>query len=237
MAQVPKTSQHQRRSKSAWPKLVALVAFFLVLFLSWRYTPLAEIVTVERTMAWARSIRDNGWAELAVVAIYTPAAFLMFPRPLITLFSVIAFGPWRGFLVSMTGIMGSALATYLVGRCLPERTVHRVAGRNLERATRSIRKRGLMAVFAVSIAPVAPFPVIGMLAGALHIKLWEYATGTLLGMLPGTLATTIFARQFEAALEDPAQVNYWIIAAIVITLIALVLIVRRWLVDVQQEAR
>ena len=232
---MPSKRSNRRWSKPAWPKLVAFAGIFVALFLAWRYTPLAEIATVERTMAWARSMRDNTWSELAVVAIYTPAAFLMFPRPLITLFSVIAFGPWRGFAVSMLGIIGSALATYLVGRSLPERTVHRVAGRNLERTSRSIRKRGLMSVFAVSVAPVAPFPVVGMVAGALHIKLWQYVLGTILGMLPGTLATTVFARQFEAALEDPTSINYWVIAGIVVVLIALVVGVRRWMIEVQKD--
>lgn len=230
------TRSKRRWSKPAWPKLLAFAGIFVALFLAWRYTPLAEIATVERTMAWARSIRDNTWSELAVVAIYTPAAFLMFPRPLITLFSVIAFGPWRGFVVSIVGIIGSALATYLVGRSLPERTVHRIAGRRLERTTRSIQKRGLMSVFAVSVAPVAPFPVVGMVAGALQIKLWQYLLGTLLGMLPGTLATTVFARQFEAALEDPTTINYWVIAGIVVVLIGLVVFVRRWMIDVKQDA-
>jgi phospholipase D1/2 len=231
---VSKTLQ-RRWSQPAWPRIAAFIAFFILLFLAWRYTPLAEIVTVERTMAWARSIRDNGWAELAVAAIYTPAAFLMFPRPLITLFSVIAFGPWRGFFVSLVGIVGSALATYVLGRSLPERTVNRIAGRNLERTSKAIRRRGLVSVFAVSVAPVAPFPVVGMIAGALHIKLWHYVLGTVLGMLPGTLATTVFARQFEAALEDPARINYWILAAIFVTLVVLIIIVRRWVIDVQHE--
>ena len=216
-------------------RLLAFAAAFLALFLSWRYTPLAEIITVEHIMAWARSHRDDRLAPLVVMALYTPAAFLMFPRPLLTLFSVIAFGPWRGFVVSIVGIMGSSLATYFVGRGLPEHTLQRVAGRNLERASRSIRKRGLMSVFAVSVAPVAPFPVIGMVAGALHITLWHYVLGTMLGMLPGTLATTIFARQFEAALEDPSSIDYWVVAGILVTLAALILIVRRWMIDVQHE--
>jgi phospholipase D1/2 len=236
MPTVSKTPRARSWSRPAWPRLIGVIAVFVLLFLSWRYTPLAEIVTVERTMAWARSIRDNAWAELALVAVYTPAAFLMFPRPLITLFSVIAFGPWRGFFLSIAGIVGSALATYLVGRSLPERTLHRIAGRNLERTSRNIRRRGLMSVFAVSVAPVAPFPVIGMIAGALHIKLWQYVLGTMLGMLPGTLATTVFARQFEAALEDPASINYWIVAAILMTLVALIVMVRRWMIDVRQDA-
>jgi uncharacterized membrane protein YdjX (TVP38/TMEM64 family) len=207
----------------------------LALFLSWRYTPLAEAITAERVMEWARSAGTNRWAPLAVMAIYTPAGFLMFPRPLITLFAVIAFGPWWGLAISMTGIVGSALATYWVGRSLPEKTVRRVAGRNLKRTTEAIRKRGLLSVFAVSVAPVAPFPVVGMVAGAVHIKLWHYVVGTMLGMMPGTIATAVFAKQIEGALENPSRINYWVIAAVVAVLIALVLVVRRWIIGVQHE--
>lgn len=228
--------KRQRRSRPAWGKIGAVGVVLLALFLSWRYTPLAETFTAERVMDWARSTRSSAWAPLAVMAIYTPAAFLMFPRPLITLFAVLAFGPWRGFAFAITGIIGSALATYCVGRALPDKTLQRIAGRNLDRTTKAVRRRGFASVFAVSIAPVAPFPVVGMVAGAAKIKLWHYLLGTALGMVPGTLATTVFAREIEAALENPARINYWVVAAVVIVFAALVLVVRRWMVRLEHEA-
>lgn len=224
------------RARPAWGKLIAFGAALLILFLSWRYTPLADVITAERVMQWAKSMRRNVWAPFIVMALYTPAAFLMFPRPLITLFSVLAFGPWRGCLVAFTGIIGSALATYYVGRALPYKTLHRIAGRNLDRTTKAVRKRGLASVFAVSIAPVAPFPVVGMVAGAAGIKLWHYIVGTTLGMAPGVLATTLFAREIESALEHPSRVNYWIIAAVVVVFVVLVAGVRRWMLRLQHEA-
>lgn len=205
-------------------------------FLAWRYTPLAEVITAEHVMEWSRAMRGNPWAPLVVIAIYTPAAFLMFPRPLITLFAVLAFGPWRGCAVAMTGIIGSALATYAVGRTLPEKTLQRIAGRNLDRTTRAIRQRGLASVFAVSVAPVAPFPVVGMVAGAAKVKLWHYLLGTALGMTPGTLATTVFAKEIESALENPARINYWVVAAVILVFVALVLGVKRWMATLQHEA-
>jgi phospholipase D1/2 len=229
----------QRQSggpRPAWAKIAVLGVVFFACFLAWRYTPLAEVVNADHVMEWARALRRSPWAPLAIIAVYTPAAFLMFPRPLITLLAVIAFGPWKGFAIAITGIIGSALATYFVGRSLPEKTLQRLAGRKLERTTQAIRKRGLLSVFAVSVAPVAPFPVVGMVAGAVKIKLWHYVLGTVMGMTPGTLATTVFARQIEAALENPSTINYWVVAAVIGILVGLVLVVRRWMVTVQQEA-
>ena len=223
-------------SKALWRRIAALIVGFFLLFLAWRYTPLSEIVTAERIMDWARAVRTVAWAPLAVIAIYTPAAFLMFPRPLITLFAVIAFGPWYGFAVSMTGIVGSALATYFVGRGLPEKTLRRLAGRRMEKTTKAVRKQGFVSVLAVTLAPVAPFPVVGMVAGAMRIKLWHYVVGTIIGMTPGTLATTVFARQIENALENPETINYWVVALVVAILAALIVLARRWMLKVQAEA-
>jgi uncharacterized membrane protein YdjX (TVP38/TMEM64 family) len=216
--------------------LIAVPLVFLAFFLAWRYTPLAQIATAEQMLDWARSVGRLKWSALAVAAIYTPAAFVMFPRPLITLFAVVAFGPWVGFGVAMTGIIGSALATYLTGRALSGETVRRIAGEKLHTTSKLVRERGLAAIFAVTVAPVAPFPVVGMAAGAVRIKPAHFVLGTMGGMLPGTLATTVFARQLETALEDPSRINYWIVAAIVVVLVLLVLGVRRWMLRLQEQA-
>ena len=75
-----------------------------------------------------------------------------------------------------------------------------------------------------------------MVAGASCIRLWPYLAGTALGMLPGTLAATIFADQVRKALKDPSTLNFWVVAGIVVFYVALTLIVRRWLVRVQRDA-
>lgn len=225
----------RRQRRPNWRVLIAIPLVFFALFLVWRYTPLAEFATAEQMMEWARAVGRMQWAAVAVIAIYTPSAFIMFPRPLITLFAVLAFGPWVGFAVAMAGIAGSALATYAVGRALPGDTVRRIAGDKLHNAGQIVRSRGIAAVFAVTVAPIAPFPVIGMAAGAVRIKVHHYLFGTLGGMLPGTLATTVFARELEAALEDPSRINYWVVAAVILVLVLLVVFARRWLLRMQED--
>jgi uncharacterized membrane protein YdjX (TVP38/TMEM64 family) len=219
-----------------WRVLISVPLAFFALFLAWRYTPLAEYATPDQMMDWARQLGRMKWTALAVIAVYTPSAFIMFPRPLITLFAVVAFGPWFGFGVAMAGIAGSALATYAIGRALSPGTVRRVAGDKLTQASEIVRRRGLAAVFAVTVAPIAPFPVIGMAAGAVRIKVLHYLAGTLGGMLPGTLATTVFARELEAALEDPSRINYWVVAAVILVFALLIVFARRWLARMQEDA-
>ena len=196
---------------------------------AWRFTPLAELVTAERIVGWARAVRGVPWAPLVVMVLYTPAAFLMFPRPLLTLLTVIAFGPWLGFAYGMAGILVAALATYYAGRLMPRHAVKRLAGEKLDHMSKKLRAAdGLLAVTAIRLVPLAPFAVEGIVAGAVRIRLWPYALGTFLGMLPGVLATSVFGRQITAALEDPSTVNWLIVGAVLLALAVLTYLVRRW---------
>lgn len=212
----------------AWGKIAVAVVVIAALTAAWRYTPLSEYVSAERAIAWAESVGSLWWAPIVVMLAYTPACFVMFPRPLITLFAVIAFGPVLGFVYSISGILGAALATYFAGRAMRPDAVRNIVGDKLNEMTEVLRRRGLLACFAMRIVPVAPFVVEGIAAGAVRIKLWHFSLGTVLGMLPGTLTTTIFGDQIQTALEDPSRINYWLIGGVVLFFAVLIMVVRRW---------
>jgi uncharacterized membrane protein YdjX (TVP38/TMEM64 family) len=218
-----------QRRQPAWGKILLVALATAALAAAWRFTPLSEFITAERIVGWAKAVRGVTWAPLVVIAIYTPAAFVMFPRPLLTLLTVIAFGPWLGFVYGMAGILVAALATYYAGRLLPRGTVKRLAGEKLDDMSKKLRADGLLAVTAVRLVPLAPFAIEGIVAGAVRIRLWPYALGTFLGMLPGVLATSVFGGQITAWLEDPSTVNWLIVGGIVLALVVFTLLVRRWL--------
>lgn len=214
--------------KPAWGKLAAIALACAALAAAWRYTPLSELVTAERIIAWARAVRGTWWAPFVVVLVYTPAAFVMFPRPLLTLLTVIAFGPWLGFVYGMTGILLSALATYYAGRFMRPSTLERLAGRNGEALRKTLRRHGLAAMTAIRIVPAAPFALEGIVAGAMRVRLWHYMAGTLIGMTPGVLATSVFGGEITHALEDPSTINWWLIGAVLAAFVLLTVFVRRW---------
>jgi uncharacterized membrane protein YdjX (TVP38/TMEM64 family) len=226
-----------RRAGPAWAKIVSFALVLGALALMWRFTPLAEYVTVERVHGWAEAAGGTGWAPLALIVSYTPSAFVMFPRPLITIFAVVAFGPWLGFASAMAGVAISGVCIYYLGRTLSRDTVRRIAGERLNRTSELLRRHGLAAAFACSVAPVAPFIAVGVIAGAVRIKLWRYLGGMLLGMLPGTLATTVFADQIAAALGESGSINYWLVAGVVLVFVILLYVVRRWMKKLEQDER
>ena len=114
---------------------------------------------------------------------------------------------------------------------MSRQTVRRVAGSNLNKIIDVMRRRGLIAMTALRLVPLAPFIVEGIVAGALRIKLWHFMVGTAIGMLPGTLAATILSDQLQAALESPGDVNYWLVAAAVLLVALATWFVRRWLLS------
>jgi len=215
------------RAGLPWRKVLVFAAVIAALAAVWRYTPLAELATADRITQWARDFGTSPWAPALVLAAYTPACLIMFPRTLITLFSVLVFGPWLGFVYAMSGILLASLATYYAGRVLDRSTVRRLAGPTLNRVSEKLTERGLLAMTAVRLVPIAPFFVVNMVAGAIRIKLWHFTLGTALGMLPGTLAATVFADQVQTALRSPGDVNYWLIAGVVVFFAAGALLVRK----------
>jgi uncharacterized membrane protein YdjX (TVP38/TMEM64 family) len=217
-----------RKAKPAWGKLAVMAGVLLALALAWRYTPLNEFLSRENIREWARAARETPWAPIAVILAYTPAALFMFPRPLLTLLTIIAFGRWLGAAYSGAGIMLAAMATYYAGRMMRRETVVRLAGGKLDEAGKLLRSHGILAVFASNQLPVPPFAVQGLIAGAIRIPAWQYAAGSLLGMAPGLLAATVFAGELRAALEDPSSISWWVIALVVVVFAAFIWGVRRW---------
>src|SRR6185295_16710034 len=153
--------------RPSWGSLAAVVASVVGLMAIWRLTPLREVATPQAALAWAKAFGEQWWAPWLLMASFTPACMVMFPRPLITLAAVIAFGPAWGFFYSLAGICVSAAVTWKMGRHMRRHTVRR-------------------------LVPLAPFAVESIVAGAIRMKLWHVIVGTAIGLMPGTLTTTVF---------------------------------------------
>src|SRR5262245_14374770 len=221
------SAANEGKGRPAWGRLAFFAALIAALAALWRLTPLAEVASAENVIAWSKAFGAAWWAPIVVILAYTPASFVMFPRPLITLASVIAFGPWLGFLYSLIGIVSAAVVTFFVGKRMRRDTVRRLAGPKIERMVDVLRKHGLLAMSLLRLVPVAPFFVVGIVAGAVRLKLWHLAVGTAIGMLPGTLAATIFGDQLENALAG-GRVDWWIVGACAALLGGGAWLVKRW---------
>lgn len=214
--------------KPAWGKIAAAVLVLGAFAALWRFTPVADYLTLERVREWARVLRETPWAPVALILAYTPASLVLFPRPLVTLLIVVTFGPWLGIAYSVAGITLAAMVTYYMGRALPRRTVRDIGGDKAEALGKGARRHGVISVLAFNLLPVPPFAVQNMIAGAVRIRMWEYALGTVLSLIPGITAMAVFGGQLAAALDEARTVNWWMIGAASAGLAAFIYFGRRW---------
>ena len=217
------------KRKPAWGKIALVALGIAALAAAWRWTPLAELATAENILAWTRAVRSTWWAPLVLIGAYTAGAFVLFPRPVLTLVSVMTFGVRLGLVYATAGIMLAALVTYYAGRLMKRETVRRIAGDALDNAAKPVKKHGVLAMFAANMLPTPPFAVQNMIAGAIRIRLWEFLLGTLLALIPGILAWTVFGDQIMNALDDASKVNYWLVGGVLLLFAGFIFGVRFWL--------
>lgn len=215
--------------------VAAGVALTIALALAWKLTPLAEATSPGRALAWVESFAAAWWAPIAIFLAFTPASFVMFPRQVITVAAAVAFGPWKGWLLSVAGVVFAAAVGWWLGRQVNEARVRRWAGPRFEPTAKLLRRRGLVAVMAVRALPVAPFTVESVVAGALRIKLSDLALGTLFGMAPGMLGTSFIGDQIGAAMGDASRFNPWIVAGALAWTAVIAVFAKWWFGRLQRQ--
>jgi uncharacterized membrane protein YdjX (TVP38/TMEM64 family) len=181
-----------------------MAAILLVLLaIAWRWTPLRDWINLETLIAFARNLQGLPVTGIAVVASYVLAGLIMMPVTLLIAVTGIVFGPLWGALYAIAGTLLSAAVTYWIGVWLGRETVRRLLGPRINRLSRRIAKRGIVAMVVVRVLPVAPFTVVNVVAGASHIRFRDYMLGTILGMSPGIVITVTFIHNLAEAIRNP----------------------------------
>jgi phospholipase D1/2 len=210
-------------------RTVAIAAAVVALGLVWRVTPLAGIATAEHAVRWAEGLAGRPWVAPLVVFAYIPASIVLFPRLLITFFSVVAFGPWLALVFALTGNLSAAAFGYGLGRRLRRDTVRRLAGERLNRLCHAFAQRGLVAIAAVRMLPLGPFTVQNVVAGAIRVDSRDFFLGTAIGMLPGVLATTVLGHALHGLVSGAGDVDFALLAGLAVLLATAAVLVGRTL--------
>jgi uncharacterized membrane protein YdjX (TVP38/TMEM64 family) len=175
----------------------------------------------------ARSVAHSPAAVLAAFALYGVGGLIGFPISALVVVTGMVFGPLWGVLYAFAGAMLHAAATYGLGRYLGRHTVRRLAGFRLNRITRRLARRGVVAVAAIRLLPIASYARISLVAGASHVRFGEFMTGTGIGVALWIVLTIAFVDRLGAALNHPDPVNFVSLAVVAVTMFVAMLFVRR----------
>jgi len=200
--------------------VLGIIAVALALLaVAWRWTPLGDAINLAALIKLARSLEPLPFTPLAVILGYVVAGMLMVPVMLLIGVTGIVFGPLMGGLYAIGGTLLSAVASYGVGRWLGKDGVHRFIGARMGRINRRLSRQGIVAMVITRLLPVAPFTMVNVLAGALHIRFRDYLIGTLLGMAPGIIITVTFAHHLAEAVRNPSPEAIAVLAGVAVLLI------------------
>jgi len=223
----PETRQETKRR--AWIKGVAAIAFFVLLAAIWRFTSVGEWLNADTLAQWGDSIKSSPLAPFIALSAFLLASVTAFPITALVVVAALVFGPLYGFIYALLGCVSGAALTYGIGYRLGRNNVRKISGSRLNRLSRQLARRGILAVMVVRNIPVAPFTVTNMVAGATHIKFRDFMIGTALGMGPGILGLTVFADSVARAVHNPAPSTLAWVAGIIIVLGLGTFTIRRWL--------
>jgi phospholipase D1/2 len=225
-----------RRSRTIAKIGIALAMVVLILLL-WRHADLngfAAPGALERLLA---DFAANPLAPAAVIALFVCAGLLGFPVTVLIAATAVSFGAWPGLPYAAAGSLTSATATYGVGLWLGSGVLRRLLGPRLNRIRRAIARRGVLAITAVRLVPIAPFTLVNLVAGALKVSLMDYLVGTALGLLPGLAAMSLLGDRLGRMLTDPTLVDFGFLLAIVIAWLGLSLGLQALVTRVRRRRR
>lgn len=136
---------------------------------------------------------ESPWAMAGVISVFALLALTGFPQILLITATVIAFGPKNGAIYSWVATMASGTLTFALGHFLGGRWVRRLGGERVQRTIKFIGEHGIVASGLVRVVPSAPFIVVNAAAGAAHIPMWKFWSGTGIGIIPKILLVAILA--------------------------------------------
>ncbi|QTN18768.1 VTT domain-containing protein [Brevundimonas sp. AJA228-03] len=179
-----------------------------------------------RLEAWLQGFNDGPLGFAAVVVVFVVSAFLGVPQFILIAASVVAFGPWSGFVYSWIATVVSAGVTYWLGRGPTARAVEKLGGQTTERLARFVGKNAFYASFMIRNVPSAPFIVVNMAFGAARASFPAFLAGCALGVLPKTALVAFFGGSFMSAVRGDGVWTSAILAGVAVVWLGLMLAVR-----------
>ena len=170
-----------------WPAGVLLTAVALAFVLDMNeQLSLAALAGHRKTLATLVAAKPVA-AALLYLATYAGAIAVAVPAgPVLTMAGGLLFGPWLGTALATIAATTGACVLFVAVRAMLAPMMARRAGGLVERLRPGLERDGVWYLLSLRLLPIVPY-WLGTIAPALvGMRLLPFATGTALGILPGT---------------------------------------------------
>lgn len=179
-------TSHLRPERPASVVVVRAIAFVVFVALAVTVGLVVGVPSLEQVR---QGVEAWGWGGGAVfVALYAAVTLTPAPKNVLSVAAGLIFGFGIALALVYLGALLGAAAAFALGRWLGRDAVERYTGTRVARLDELVRRRGLAAVIGVRLIPIIPFTAINYGAGLTAVRLRDYAIGTAIGVVPGTVA-------------------------------------------------
>ena len=180
---IPTIGHMQLSNRAVIWRAAIFVAFVISVIVVGVAVPLPSLEKIRAAAS------DAGWWGAAVFVIgYGLVTLTPIPKNVVSIAAGLTWGLGVGVLLVYVGALIGAGLAFIIGRLLGRDAIERFTGARVARVDEVLRRRGLIALIGVRLVPVLPFTVINYTAALTGVRRRDYAIGTMVGILPGTVA-------------------------------------------------
>jgi uncharacterized membrane protein YdjX (TVP38/TMEM64 family) len=177
-------------------RYLALGLWLVLLASFWWYSHTQQIGPVALVEDWTRLVADHPWGVLVFFVLYLIRLLLLFPVTLLMVAAGFLYGPILGFGLGLVAMAGSAVLGYLMARFFFDEPPSAGDGGFSTRFRTRLQENAFETVL-ISRLLFLPGDLVNYASGYLRIDLWAFTFATILGGIPGLLATVLFGASFE----------------------------------------
>ena len=202
--------------------LSALCVFFFAL----RWFS-ADSINSDTLVRLGTPFADHPGAPIVIALAYIAASFILLPRPILTLASILIFGPWQTAVFGLAGLLLAAAAAFWLGRMDRLNRLWAATDPALNTIATKLQGGGIYSVVVMRMLPIAPYTIVNLFAGSLGIRFGDFIMGSFIGLLPGMLTTVVLGDRLLVALRHFNWTNLGIVIALAAACIITALLLRR----------
>lgn len=133
----------------------------------------------DQVVAW------GPWAPAGYLALFTFVPLTLFPDAILAIASGMAFGIWRGCLLTWIGaLLGGSLAFWLA-RLIGQEAWEKIMKKLGHKPHQVPPMNGFLSILILRLVPLVPFDVVSYGAGLSHVRYRDFLAATAVGILPG----------------------------------------------------
>jgi phosphatidylserine/phosphatidylglycerophosphate/cardiolipin synthase-like enzyme/uncharacterized membrane protein YdjX (TVP38/TMEM64 family) len=196
-------------------RALAAAAVAVVLIVMWQLLPFDRVDAISAVETRIEALRGNAWHVPLVLLGFLVGGVVAFPILVLIGATIVAFGPWEGFILASVGTMLAASSSFCTGRLLGRRPLEKLFGQKLVQFEHKLRGRGVIAVALIRKVPGPPFTIVNMLIAASGIRFREFFAGTALGMMPGIALFAFLGDRLADVWRNPTPLSVTLVVAAV----------------------